>query len=416
MEISEANELLRPIRDDFLVRFYLWAKADSAREFSQDFPFLRRIRNEAAIRFVEFAGRLNHGEKRIFSGAMVKRFHTRAVELLNDQPSNAGLAIINLFTDWRRAQDGSAVTNRSVANKIRFRRLLIKKLVPIMKDPIILHASHESWVHQQEVGQWLIRTCIDIGGRKSLQYSHSISARESVPLLDNTSLISWLGISAGDWPLVLAGEEESTANCLVDLCSHFLEAAPALLKGLVHDLPEPRVRSWKQRVMVKRHRKNGFTTIVLDSPVFQRTVGAYAALRHYLQRPRSWRHLVMRKDQKARPLNQVSGRARVCSYAPRYSTAEWEALQSARAETHCPALKRRVHSSLAPRQRRQRLEGPESRGKESHPPVLRRSVPRAEYSLHPAKQAVRINAIVVTGIDLHGSIPSADHEIDVTLS
>ena|SRR5689334_7657082 len=163
---------------------------------------------------------------------MVKRFHPRAVELLKDRASSAEMALIHLFTDWRRAQDISAEQKQQTTNKTEFRILLMNKLSPILRDPVNIQSNRESWIHQQDIGCWLVRTWIDTGGRKSLQYSHSISAGEFVPLLGNTSFLSWLGISASEWPLIEEGKEGSIANCLLDLCSHFLRAAQTLLEGL----------------------------------------------------------------------------------------------------------------------------------------------------------------------------------------
>jgi hypothetical protein len=275
MEISEASNKLQPLRDELLVRFYLWAKEDSLREFREDFPFLRRMGNETADRFIEFAERLNESEKAVFSGAMVKRFHPRAVELLKEPASRDEASLIHLFTDWRRAQDWGTEQIQA-ANKAGFRKLLIKKLTPVLGEPVNILSNRESWVYQQEIGCWLVRTWIDTGGRKALQYSHSINAGEFVPLLANTSFLSWLGISASEWPIIEKVKQESTASCLLDLYSHFLLAAQTLLAGLRHDLPELRVRFWRGLVRVKSHRKNGTTVIILDSPAFQKTLGGRA--------------------------------------------------------------------------------------------------------------------------------------------
>lgn len=55
--------------------------------FKDDVSLLRRLGNDAANRFVEFAERLNESERALFSGAMVKRFHPRAVDLLKERAS-----------------------------------------------------------------------------------------------------------------------------------------------------------------------------------------------------------------------------------------------------------------------------------------------------------------------------------------
>lgn len=276
MEIPEANDKLQPLRDEFLVRFCVWAQEDSLREVKEEFPFLRRMGNDAANEFIEFAERLSKSERMLFAEAMVKRFHPRAVELLKTSISSDEISLIRLFTDWRRAQGWNAQQKQKAGNKAGFRKLLAKKLIPALGEPVAVQSTREVWVYQQEIGCWLVRTWIDTGGRKALQYSHSISAGEFVPLLANTSFLSWLGISASEWPIVEEGKEEATASCLVDLCSHFLFAAQGLLEGLRHDLRELRVRFWREPVAVKRHRRNGTTVIILTSPALQKTLGGRA--------------------------------------------------------------------------------------------------------------------------------------------
>ncbi len=67
MDVREANENIQPVRDQFVLRFYRWALEESQREFSEGFPLVRQIKSLSAIRFLDFAERLDDREKNSFS-------------------------------------------------------------------------------------------------------------------------------------------------------------------------------------------------------------------------------------------------------------------------------------------------------------------------------------------------------------
>jgi hypothetical protein len=58
MDAVEANAKLQPVRDQFLVRFYEWARDDMLRESREGFPFVRRITNPTVMFFLDYANRL----------------------------------------------------------------------------------------------------------------------------------------------------------------------------------------------------------------------------------------------------------------------------------------------------------------------------------------------------------------------
>ncbi len=266
MDVPEANQKLQPIRDQFLVRFYNWAKEDSRREFTEGFPFIRQIRNLATLRFLHFAESLQKRERTVLSSALLKRSHQRAIELEHDFPTDEEEAVLNRYSNWNEDQAWELGSQSHRINKAKFRKMLSNKVAPILGIPIEVAPNRETSVYRTQISCWAVRTWIDTGGRRLVGYSHSVEARESVHLHDNISILSWLGIAQTDWAYVRESEEGQVVGCLAELCTHFLIAVPKLLDGLSHDLAEPDVREWRELVTVKGHRQNGMTIVALDTP------------------------------------------------------------------------------------------------------------------------------------------------------
>jgi hypothetical protein len=276
MDVRESREALQPIRDQFQLRFYRWAREDSAREFREGFPFVRAIRNPTSLRFLEFVARLSEVERRALSSALVKRAHQRGVELSQDFPTADEDGILELYQRYSRIGERPAARSLKRSDQAALRRVLRNKLPPVMGVPADVSHNREVWTFHKEIGCWTIRTWIDTGGRRLLEYSHSINAHDSVPLHDNTSVLSWLGITHSRW----SGSENSNAaeisECVIDAYLHFTSAASKLLNELSHSLPEPQVRRWRSLVTVTGSRTNGMTIVILDSPELRKTMRGVA--------------------------------------------------------------------------------------------------------------------------------------------
>jgi hypothetical protein len=272
MDVREAEQFIQPIRDQFLLRYYRWALRESKKEFSQGFPLVRQIKGPSAIRFVHFADHLDGLEKERLSSALVKRFHERAVELTNEFSSPVEQSLLDQFLN-RGNPDAPPEIDIGGFSHARFRARLLKKLVPVLGDPIETVRNGEISIHKTMIRCWTLSTWIDMGSGPRLRYSHAISAREPVHLQDNISILSWMGISSQtDWSYLKEGEMEQAGESLVQLCSQFLSAVPELLESLSHNLPEPEVRAWRELVTVTGHRTNGLTVVLLDSQEYRKSL------------------------------------------------------------------------------------------------------------------------------------------------
>ena len=271
MKIPEMIETLQPTRNEFLVRFYRWAKEDSIREFREGFPFVRAIRNPVSSRFHRFVGGLSGAEGAILSSALVKKAHQRAVDLLEDFLTADERAMLDRYRAYDHASGEVLSRNPAPLRKAPLRRLLRRTLSSIMADSSQI-SNGDVWTFRKQSGCWTVRTEIDTGGRRLLQFSHSINAHEAVPLHANTSVLSWLGISQSYWADGDNCDPEQISSSVVRAYLHFTAAAADLLQGLSHKLPEPEVRSWRNAATVTGHRKNGMSIIVLDSAEFRNTI------------------------------------------------------------------------------------------------------------------------------------------------
>jgi hypothetical protein len=267
MDITSASQTLQPVRDEFLVRFYHWSTEFSRHEFGGDFPIIGRIKSPTVQRLLSFARSLNGEERFVLCSALLKRFHTRAVEVLEDVSSIDETAILGRYSEARRTYSSQLEAVVSQSSKASLRKTLLRKLGATFSEPPEIQPSREEWTYRSHIRCWTLETTIDSGGRRSFGYSHSIMAQHSVPLQDHISILSWMGISSQtDWFYLSESDYGEAAECLAQACSCFLDAVPKLLNDLSHELPEPEVRAWREAVTVKGHRQNGMTIVVFDTP------------------------------------------------------------------------------------------------------------------------------------------------------
>jgi hypothetical protein len=277
MDIPEANQTLQLVRDEFLVRFYRWAKESSEEEYNAGFPSLSRIKNLSVLRFLNFVATLDETESTLLRSALLKRFHQRAVELLDDFPSAYEEAILKRYSLAPEVSPSQISPSARGLRKGDFREIVLKKLNPLLGDPIDSPTDRETWSYQTGVGCWVLSTTVDTGGRRNVGYAHSIRARESVYLHEGISILSWMGISSQtDWMHLSQAETPEAAECLKNVCQHFSIAVPKLLEDLSHSVTEPEVRTWRELVTVKGHRSSGFTIVVIDSPELRRAFAGKA--------------------------------------------------------------------------------------------------------------------------------------------
>src|SRR5260370_34750339 len=71
--------------DEFLLKFYQWACADYRREIEEGFPLLRGIENRTTYGLLGLMQSLPKAKQAALASGLLKRFHTRAVEILGQK-------------------------------------------------------------------------------------------------------------------------------------------------------------------------------------------------------------------------------------------------------------------------------------------------------------------------------------------
>jgi hypothetical protein len=277
MEIAEAIQKLQPVRDEFLVRFYHWSTEFSRQEFDRDFPIVGRINNPSVQAFLFFARSLVTEKRSLLCSGLLKKFHPRATEVLKDFPSVEESVLVDKCLEARRALRAQFGAIARPPSKAHLHKILTRRLGAVLGEPEEIQVSREEWAYSSRIRCWTVRTRIDLGGRRSFGYSHSVNAQYAVDLHGHVSILSWMGISSQtDWFDLSESDYDEAADTLLRVCACFLNAVPDLLDGLSHDLPELEVRAWREPVTVKGHRQNGMTIVALDTPELQKTLGRNA--------------------------------------------------------------------------------------------------------------------------------------------
>lgn len=235
---------LEKAKDEFAVRYYQWAMEDFRREMREGFPLLRKIKGSASLRLVTLMQSLGQDEQILLSSGLVKRFHRRATNLLKEpltaqEDSLCQGYVASIITPIpakgeieRRIRAGIA---RRV-NRSRLAALCKKDLQPILGNPSDVWGPRECW-YETPIDGWNVCTNVHTYGGNfyQLNYHHRIHPSGSVYELENgISVLAWLGItSMTNWDLLTDQDMSQAARTLALVCSHFIQAVPSLLKGIV---------------------------------------------------------------------------------------------------------------------------------------------------------------------------------------
>lgn len=94
--------------------------------------------------------------------------------------------------------------------------------------------SWKAWRYTNRIGYWVIITEINIAAKAfDLSYFHSILNEKGEYLLNNYSILKWLGIaSQTDWRLLTDSDAPSVIRQFTNLIDHFMKAISFLLEDI----------------------------------------------------------------------------------------------------------------------------------------------------------------------------------------
>jgi hypothetical protein len=230
-------------QEEFAVRYYLWAGEETRKEVEQGFPLLRRMDTGMCRRYLRRMAQLSTEAQHAFAALLVKRFHPLALKLLGDTLSSEEIAEITRYADvtavefdpleeafFQRQSEGDPSTK---LNRRRFKKVVKEYLIPVLgrEDK---WGGGGTWRYKTPIENLCVETYLDTGGtHHQLCYSHAIIFSGYQTLIEQTSVLSWLGLSGQtSWRQLDDSKAEATARLLAELCDHFFKAIPNLLKRI----------------------------------------------------------------------------------------------------------------------------------------------------------------------------------------
>jgi hypothetical protein len=243
-------------KQQFEIRYYLWAISESEKECKESFRTLRSFKAGPVWKFHQYVQTLDGNDQLAFLSARLKRFHPSAVQALEEQYSEQENSLLRRFDQFRQVPStvDQEIQARTLAgekvrfaNKGKIRRVLSAKFKDAFGGQCLglASANEEAELRfKMKCGGWVVDTFFDFGRHESMiQYSHSISSESTfehrgtqIPSMIIgvfISFASWLGISSQtEWRYIMDEDIEPVSSAAVWLCDHFFKITPKLLKGL----------------------------------------------------------------------------------------------------------------------------------------------------------------------------------------
>jgi len=241
-------------RREFSSKYYYWSLKDFEREIDEGLPFLRELKDSSPYWVVQMISTMSFSEQRSFAKALVKRFHKEALGFRGEVITRAEKELVDRYCERALQLTPSALLFRqrqlAAEPMEHISSRALKRKVSLELETLglkLLENAGGIWRYITSFGEWDVITEIDTTNRGAdLIYHHHIvlaGAHETVvlphgerlerriPLQQFISLNAWLGISSTtEWPDLTDVEGAGAAKHLARLCSHFLRAAPELLR------------------------------------------------------------------------------------------------------------------------------------------------------------------------------------------
>ncbi|HXT41301.1 MAG TPA: hypothetical protein VN887_14925 [Candidatus Angelobacter sp.] len=251
MKFSEAKR-------EFDIRYYLWSISEFEKEIEESFPTLRLFKAGGAWKTYQFMLKLPKSEQLVLARSLVKRSHPNAVKTLGETCSaeeeslrsrrDAAFSNILSVSEEIRARKKAGEPVK-LAGKRKLRKVMTAQFKAAFGSECIDLAradeDEEMLRFKMKRAGWFVTTSFYFGRSKPvLDYMHGIASEEPLiyregigPMVMGAgmSFNSCLGVSRSQWNYITDEEIEPTCDTVIELCAHFFEVLPKLLKGLECD-------------------------------------------------------------------------------------------------------------------------------------------------------------------------------------
>jgi hypothetical protein len=224
------------VREEFTLRRYRWALGDAKREVAEDFRMLRLEKSALSLAFVQFAQRLNAGDRLALLTGCIKRAYPRALELTRDVMTSREESLYNL--EAAHVQTGIAkglwpfgLQERAKIGKKELRKFLRDNLAAGGLGEFDSWQLPAEWRYRVRIGNWIVETYFDTGGSfRQVGFSHAIRGPKDILLMQR--LVGGLCAGSNEWDMITDSDLPRVADDLVVLARHFIDSMPQLLAGL----------------------------------------------------------------------------------------------------------------------------------------------------------------------------------------
>ena len=229
------------IERDFAVNYYLWALDQWKHEIGRKFPFLKAARDaklEEADTILQILEPLSDDQARQVTSALLKSTQPETARILGEHLLPEDNLLLDQLNEKRRdiatkKQFFSALKGKSKnPTRARKRKLILDEVKKAL-EPVLgkLRKDSGSYYIDTPMGDWTLRTSVDVNGQWDLAYSHDIPLGPEVwrLLTRNVSALSWLGINQTFWADLSTENIPAAANFMLFATRRFLDAAPNLL-------------------------------------------------------------------------------------------------------------------------------------------------------------------------------------------
>jgi len=240
---------------EFAERYHRWKFKDARRETEEDFPFVRRVRNQTAYRFLEMIEPMGKDERLRLMTALVKRSHNFGLAHVSEMITPEDESLIQRYLEYDHGEilpdikarlpivrDGRHKQMRVEGENFKLakidrralHRMIVEKLRALCGPKLEDFGSRSSSCFQTTTGSWVITTEFRTGSKFwHFDYFHRLLTPNGLTVGLGMSLMHWLGLGGSQTCWQLAGESQiaDAVDALGSICAHFLREAAGFLQG-----------------------------------------------------------------------------------------------------------------------------------------------------------------------------------------
>ncbi|MBI1737955.1 MAG: hypothetical protein HYR58_01745 [Acidobacteria bacterium] len=252
---NRAETEWKAARQEFAERYYRWAIKDARRETEEDFPFVRRVRNQTVYGFLEMIEPMEMNERLRLMTALVKRSHNLGLGRLAETMTPEDESLVQRYWEYDHGEiipgirarlpimrDGKHKRMRMEGERFKLakidrrvlHRAIIERLRGVCGPKLGKHGSRSSSSFESTVGSWTLTTEFSTGSKFwHFDYFHRLLTPGGLIVGLGMSLEHWLGMGGSQtyWELEDESQVERAVDALCGVCAHFLREAAIFLEG-----------------------------------------------------------------------------------------------------------------------------------------------------------------------------------------